>query len=121
MNAHLKELLSDEVPAKDFRTWHGTVHAATALAQLPVQTKTARRRAIAEAMRRVAEHLGNTPTIARASYVDDRVIDLYLDDKTIRTALTRIPESQNRQTAVEKKRSSGYCGATDALSFLQRH
>src|SRR5947208_16152619 len=40
-----------------------------------------------------AEHLGNTPTIARASYVDDRVIDLYQDGKTIRTALAGTTET----------------------------
>jgi DNA topoisomerase-1 len=67
VNAYLNELLSDEVTAKDFRTWHGTVHAAVALAELPARTKTSRKRAIADVMRQVAEHLGKTPAIARAS------------------------------------------------------
>jgi DNA topoisomerase I len=103
VNAYLKELLSDEVTAKDFRTWHGTVHAAVALAQLPAKTKTSRKRAIAEAMRQVAEHLGNTPAIAWASYVDDRVIDLYQDGKTILNTLARIDDADpNRQATLEK-------------------
>jgi DNA topoisomerase-1 len=103
VNAYLKELLSDEVTAKDFRTWHGTVHAAVALAELPAQTKTARRRAIAEAMRQVAEHLGNTPAIARASYVDERLIDLYQGGRTISQVLARIGDADpNRQAVLEK-------------------
>jgi len=90
VNEYLKGLLRGEVSAKDFRTWHGTVQAAIALAHLDAGTPTARKRAVAEAMREVAHHLGNTPTVARASYVDDRVIDRYLDGTTIAPALDRI-------------------------------
>lgn len=90
VNAYLKDLLHDEVSAKDFRTWHGTVHAAVALAQLPAESRAARRRSVAAAMREVAHHLGNTPTVARASYVDERVIDRYLDGTTIAGTLSRM-------------------------------
>jgi DNA topoisomerase IB len=66
--------------AKDFRTWHATVLAATELATLgPQRSATARRRAVAAVMRSVSELLGNTPTVARTSYVDPRVVDLYHD------------------------------------------
>ena len=44
---------------------------------------TARKRAVTRAVREVADYLGNTPTVARASYIDARVIDLYLDGVTI--------------------------------------
>ena len=90
VNDYLKDLLRDEVSAKDFRTWHGTVQAAIALAQLPAETAAARKRGVAAAMREVAHHLGNTPTVARASYVDDRVIDRYLDGSTIEPTLARL-------------------------------
>jgi DNA topoisomerase IB len=64
--------------AKDFRTWHGTVRAAPELSAAGWQrSPTKRRRVVAAAMRQVAELLGNTPTVARASYVDPRVVDLY--------------------------------------------
>jgi DNA topoisomerase-1 len=66
--------------AKDFRTWHGTVAAASALAEAgPQPTKTARKKAVAAAMRDVAEVLGNTPAVARSAYVDPRVIGKYED------------------------------------------
>jgi DNA topoisomerase IB len=107
VNAYLKELLGDEMSAKDFRTWHGTVHAAAALAVQPTAgSERARRKAIAAAMREVADHLGNTPTVARASYVDNRVIDLYSDGRTISAALARLekwpPDHPERQTRLER-------------------
>lgn len=64
--------------AKDFRTLHGTISAAVALAQIGVKpTATARSRAAAQAVRVAASALGNTPAVARASYIDPRVFDLY--------------------------------------------
>jgi DNA topoisomerase-1 len=89
VNDSLRDLLGCEVSAKDFRTWHGTVHAAVALAARPAESRTARKRAIAAAMREVAEHLGNTPTVARASYVDERVIERYQSGQTIAAAVRR--------------------------------
>jgi DNA topoisomerase-1 len=85
INAYLKEQVGGEVSAKDFRTWHGTVIAAVALAgaNADATSATARKRAVSAAMKQVAEYLGNTPTVARSSYVDPRVIDLFADGVTI--------------------------------------
>ena len=71
--------------AKDFRTWHGTVIAAVVLAEANERARTvaARKRAVAAAMREVSEYLGNTPAVARKSYVDPRVVDLFNDGVTI--------------------------------------
>jgi DNA topoisomerase I len=78
INAYLKEHSHGcEISAKDFRTWHATVLAAVLLAGSPATSKTARRRAVRAAMGEVAEYLGNTPAVAKASYVDPRVVDLY--------------------------------------------
>ncbi|MER7460067.1 DNA topoisomerase IB [Micromonospora sp. NPDC126480] len=78
VNDYLRDASGGEMTAKDFRTWHATVLAATELATVGRQrSATARRRAVAAVMREVAELLGNTPTVARASYVDPRVVDLY--------------------------------------------
>ncbi|MEV6848028.1 DNA topoisomerase IB [Actinoplanes sp. NPDC051411] len=71
--------------AKDFRTWHGTVAAASALADAgPQPTKTARKKAVAAAMREVADKLGNTPAVARSAYVDPRVVDKFEDGEVAR-------------------------------------
>jgi DNA topoisomerase-1 len=85
INAYVKEQVGGEVSAKDFRTWHGTVIAAVALAgaNADATSATARKRAVSAAMKQVAEYLGNTPTVARSSYVDPRVIDLFADGVTI--------------------------------------
>lgn len=84
INAYLRDVGGIEISAKDFRTWHGTVLAARLLAQEKKVTK----RAVPRVMREVAEFLGNTPTVARASYVDPRVVDLYGGGVTIPKAAT---------------------------------
>ena len=88
VNDYLKELVGDH-SAKDFRTWSGTLLAAAALAaneELGV-TKAARKRQVAQAVKVVASFLGNTPAVCRASYIDPRLIDLFLSGQTIRPAL----------------------------------
>ncbi|MFF4880526.1 MULTISPECIES: DNA topoisomerase IB [unclassified Micromonospora] len=80
VNGYLRDASGGEMTAKDFRTWHATVLAATELATVgPARSMTARRKAVVAVMRAVADLLGNTPTVARASYVDPRVVDLYHD------------------------------------------
>jgi DNA topoisomerase IB len=76
VNARLKELAGDEFSAKDLRTWNATLLAAVALAQGAASgkptSKRGRTQAINVALDEVAEHLGNTRAVARASYVDPR-------------------------------------------------
>jgi DNA topoisomerase IB len=82
INEYLREATGEQMTAKDFRTGHGTVKAAEQLAaEGPHESKTKRKKAVSSAMKEVAELLGNTPTVARASYVDPRVIDLYHEGK----------------------------------------
>ncbi len=89
VNTYIKGLLGDDYSAKDFRTWRGTAIAALALARAKADTPTARKRAITRAMETVSEHLGNTPTIARTSYVDPRVVDLFNDGVTVKAGHSR--------------------------------
>jgi DNA topoisomerase IB len=95
INSYLKTVIDSEVSAKDFRTWHGTVLAAVALAEAADGTTSerGRTRAVRAAMSDVAEYLGNTPRIARASYVDPRLIDLFERGTTIAPTLRRTPTS----------------------------
>jgi DNA topoisomerase IB len=92
INEYVKQVVGGEFSAKDFRTWHGTVLAAVALAVSThvSDTPTARRRAVARAMREVADYLGNTPAVARSAYVDPRVVDLFEDGITVEPALRRL-------------------------------
>ena len=86
INAYLKELADEEISAKDFRTWHATVLAATFLGSVEEEltSVTSRKRVVTAAVKDVAEALGNTPAVCRASYIDPRVIDLFLEGETIR-------------------------------------
>jgi DNA topoisomerase IB len=84
VNEYLRDVSGTDMSAKDFRTWHGTVTAAIELAAAgPQRSATGRRRVVAGVMRAVAELLGNTPTVARTSYVDPRVVDLYRDGTVV--------------------------------------
>jgi DNA topoisomerase IB len=85
INAWLKQATGKDVSAKDFRTWAATVIAAVALAvsEEAAATKTGRKRAITRAIKEVAHYLGNTPAVARASYIDPRVFDRYRDGEAI--------------------------------------
>ena len=84
LNEYIREYLGEEFTAKDFRTWGGTLLAAVALAERePAETATEQKRAVATVMRAVGERLGNTPAVARASYVSPAVVEQYLDGRTI--------------------------------------
>ncbi len=105
VNGYLHDIFSCDVTAKDFRTWHATVIAATSLAANASRgdTTRGRKKVIRAAVVEVSEYLGNTPTIARNSYIDPRVIDLYEDGTTIGAAVQRAPrDPQRRQEHVEK-------------------
>jgi DNA topoisomerase-1 len=80
VNAYLREAAGREFTAKDVRTWAGTVLAFRALrAQTPVDHLPTTRRQLVEAIRAAAEELGNTPAVARGSYVHPAVTEAYLE------------------------------------------
>lgn len=104
VNAYLAELFGGEITAKDFRTWHATVIAAESLAlsEEPARTAASRKRAVRAAVLDVASYLGNTPTVARSSYIDPRVADLYESGATIAAAASRTYRTPSqRQAALE--------------------
>jgi DNA topoisomerase IB len=92
INDYLKSQIGDAFSAKDFRTWNATVLAAVSLAAdgRDAATRTARKRAMDGAVRGVSEVLGNTPAVARRSYIDPRVFDRYLSGWTIGGEIDRI-------------------------------
>ncbi len=89
VNEFIKRATGGDFSAKDFRTWNATVLAAIALAarEQPGASRAARDRAVSAAIKTVAAYLGNTPAVARASYVDPRVAERFKDGTTIRPAL----------------------------------
>ena len=84
LNLYLKRVMGEEFTPKDFRTWAGTLIAAVKLASLgPATEPKAAERNVIEAVDAVAERLGNTRDIARASYISPRVIDHYLEGSVV--------------------------------------
>ncbi|MEU4744500.1 DNA topoisomerase IB [Actinosynnema sp. NPDC023658] len=93
VNERFKEMVGSEFSVKDLRTWHATVLAAAAFAREGrPESKRGRKRVEAAVMREVSEHLGNTPAVARKSYVDPRVVRLFEEGTVIR------PKSADRET-----------------------
>lgn len=92
INEYIRDAAGGDFSAKDFRTWHATVLAAVhlALAHAESTSLTSRRRVVSGAVREVARFLGNTPAVARASYIDPRVIARFGDGVTIGATLERL-------------------------------
>jgi DNA topoisomerase I len=94
VNDYLRAASGGDFTAKDFRTWAGTLLAYRALRALqPEPHRPAARRNVVEAMRVTAERLGNTPAVARGSYVHPAVLDAYMDGR-LRGALVDAAEVQ---------------------------
>jgi DNA topoisomerase IB len=77
INERLRELVGEEFSAKDLRTWHATVRAAQAFAHALEERGKPSKRAISAVMKEVAQDLGNTPSVARKSYVDPRLTEAF--------------------------------------------
>ena len=81
VNAYIKSIMGDEFTAKDFRTWGGTLVATTQLiAAEHVSDPKQRAKIVTQVVKDTAKKLGNTPAVARSSYIDPRVITVF--DKT---------------------------------------
>jgi DNA topoisomerase-1 len=84
LNDYIRERLGDGFTAKDFRTWGGTLVAASELArQGPAASERDAKRVLVLVMRKVARELGNTAAVARESYVSPAVVDAYLEGLTL--------------------------------------
>lgn len=91
INERFHELVGDDFTVKDLRTWTATVHAAVDLAEAdPPTTKKALNAAEKEMLEEVSEHLGNTPAVARSSYIDPRVVEQFEHGRTIAETVRRV-------------------------------
>jgi DNA topoisomerase I len=79
VNDYIEEIAGFPYTAKDFRTWGGSMLAATILAEIgTAPSRPARNKNVITAIRLVAAELGNTPAIARKSYVHPLILTRYL-------------------------------------------
>ena len=111
INAYLKDLAAEEISSKDFRTWHATVLTAAMLAsdEEGLTSVTSRKRMVSTIIKEVAASLGNTPAVCRASYVDPRVIDRFLNGETI-------PVPRGRDLTDDRIRASIEASVLDLLA-----
>jgi DNA topoisomerase I len=118
LNDYVKLYLGPDFTAKDFRTWGGTLTAAIAFAERAErngfpETAAAERREVAAVMRTVAQRLGNTPAVCRASYVSPAVVEQYLEGRTIE-------DFRPRRLRVVSARSPGLDAEEQGLLSLLR-
>lgn len=106
VNEYIRDTSGVEASAKDFRTWHATVLAALLLGEGEAAAgrranATQRRRQRRAVFEEVAEFLGNTPTMARTSYVDPRVVEAHERGRVI-PAPGGEPGTRRRQEEAER-------------------
>jgi DNA topoisomerase I len=90
VNDYLREITGEEVTAKDFRTWAGTHLAAEALREFELfDSQAKRKKAIVQAIEKVAKHLGNTPAVCRRCYIHPAVLEGYLDGTLLQALAER--------------------------------
>jgi DNA topoisomerase-1 len=100
VNDYLREVAGEEFTAKDFRTWAGTLLCALSLATMePTDNDFQRKQNVVDAVKRVAERLGNTPTVCRKCYIHPAVLDSYLDGSL--PAALDLPEGVTAETGSE--------------------
>jgi DNA topoisomerase IB len=93
VNDYIKAAAGPGFSAKDFRTWNATALAAARLAYFehrPTPRPRSRQRVLRAVVKEVSEMLGNTPAVARRSYIDPRILDNYLSGTTIDVDMERV-------------------------------
>jgi DNA topoisomerase-1 len=89
VNEYLKAITGEDFTAKDFRTWAGTVMAATALRDVDADGSQAKtKKNVLLAIDAVAGVLGNTRAVCRKSYIHPAILDAYMNG-SIPAALRR--------------------------------
>jgi len=113
VNEYLREITSEDITAKDFRTWHGTVSAAAELVACETpETETDAKQNVVAAIKSVADRLGNRPATCRKYYVDPRIVELYqsgelsgyMDAKVSARGLTGLRAEEKSVLRILKKR-----------------
>lgn len=114
LNDYIREHMGPEFTAKDFRTWGGTLMAAIKFAEHgEPESEAHAKKVTAGVMRAVAERLGNTPAVCRASYVSPGVIEQYIDGRTL-------ADFRPRHLRVVSARDTGLDREEQALLSLLR-
>jgi DNA topoisomerase-1 len=91
--------------AKDFRTWAGTLICACALARAarePAASMTARRKLVRQAIVETAQYLGNTPAVAKSSYVSSTVLRHFEEGRVVARFFESVEQMANCKPSVAR-------------------
>jgi DNA topoisomerase-1 len=115
VNTYLRHASEQDLTAKDFRTWGGTVVATNALEELGMfESETQGKKNVVEAIKMTAKQLGNTPTICRKCYIHPGLIDSYLDESLLN--FFKQYEKQTKKRSIEGLRPD----EARVLAFLEQ-
>jgi len=104
VNAYLREITNQPFTSKDFRTWGGTVLAACALARAESpHSKRVATRQIANAVKAVAQRLGNTMAVCKKCYIHPAVLEAYAAGFVIRTRPSLLSRANEQKLSTEEK------------------
>lgn len=107
VNGYLQSITGQYFTAKDFRTWAGSVLACDLLREFePFTSATEAKKNIVEAIKGVAQRLGNTPAVCRKCYIHPAVLETYLDGTSLETAKRRLDEEIAEHTHALREEES---------------
>ena len=110
VNAYLREISGEDITAKDFRTWHGTVLAAMALQEFEkFDSQAGAKKNIKEAIQRVAARLGNTPTICRKCYIHPEILTTYIEGSLLLEVKEKVESGAARRSRRASSRRRPPC------------
>ncbi len=100
VNQYIKDVMGEEYSAKDFRTWAGTLMASVELVlterEMEASSERERKKVVTACVRKVAKKLGNTPAVARSSYIDPRIVQLYMSGKDVSKVRSTVSAMQHK-------------------------
>jgi DNA topoisomerase I len=115
VNAYLREITGQDITAKDFRTWAGTVLAALALQEFEAfDSQAGAKKNLRAAIERVAARLGNTPTICRKCYVHPEVLSAYAEGALLLEVRNRVEAELRDKLATLRPEEAAVLGLLEA-------
>jgi DNA topoisomerase I len=115
VNAYLKEISGQDITAKDFRTWHGTVLAAIALQEFEkFDNQAGAKKNIKAAIQRVSARLGNTPTICRKCYIHPEILTSYVEGSLLLEIKQKVEAELREDLAALKPEEAAVLGLLQA-------
>lgn len=98
VNRYIRDAAGDAFSSKHFRTWGGTIHAASLFAQTELpEAQAQKKRVMNSVIDRVSERLGNTRAVCRKCYIHPRVFEAWSQGRL----LTEMAQANRRKRSIE--------------------